>query len=308
MFLMGLLFILLALAAFAQEQETPVFRSDVTMVRVDAQVVDGKRLVAGLGREDFEVFDEGQRQEVAYFGRESEPLDVLLLLDVSGSMRRYVEEMAQVAREALRQLHAADRVAVMLFSRRSKVSEEFTADFAEVAREMSAAVREQGLGAGTAINEALLAAAAYAGRQPARPGRRAILILTDNLGLNYQTPNEQVVRALYEADCVLNAIVARGGERPKPPRPGEYVNPDFTPSDVFRLAEETGGEAVKAERAGAAFQEMMERLRTRYSIHYRAPEAPAGSFRRIRVALSEAARKRLPRAEVRARAGYYASR
>ena len=117
-----------------------------------------------------------------------------------------------------------------------------------------------------------------------------------------------MIRALYDADCVLNAIVAKGGERPKPPKPGEYVNPDFTPSDVFRIAEETGGEAVKVERAGTAFREMIERLRTRYSLHYRAPEAEAGTFRRIRVALSEQARKRLPKAEVRARAGYNASR
>lgn len=300
-----LLILLLGAAAFAQE--TPVFRADVAMVRVDAQVIEGKRLLGGLKEKDFQVFDEGQPQPIVYYGRESDPLDVLLLLDVSGSMRRYLRQMANVARDALRQLKPDDRVAVMLFSRRAEVHEEFTTDLEKIVAEMSEAVREKGLGSGTAINAAILSAADYIGRQPRGKGRRAILILTDNMGLNYQTPDEQVLRALYEADCVFNAIVAGRGERPEPVRPGQYLNPDFTPPDVFRLAEETGGEAVKAERADTSFRQLMESLRTRYSIHYRAPEAQPGAFRRIRVDLSPEARRRHPRAQIRARHGYYAA-
>jgi hypothetical protein len=104
---------------------------------------------------------------------------------------------------------------------------------------------------------------------------------------------------------VLNAIVVGKGDRPKPPKPGEYVNPDFTPADVFHIADETGGEAVRSQRADTSFREMMESIRTRYSIQYRAPEsAVAGTFRKIRVELSPEARKRYPHAWVRARSGY----
>jgi Ca-activated chloride channel family protein len=306
MFLMGMIFILLlAWAAFAQQpQETPVFRADVTMVRVDAQVLEGKHLLGGLTKEDFLVFDEGQPQKIVYFGRESEPVDLVLLLDVSGSIRRYVRQMASAARDALRQLKADDRVAIMLFSRRSAVREEFTTNLAEIEKELREAVREKGLGSGTRINASIISAARYVHRQQRGSGRRAILVLTDSIGLNYQVPDEKVLRALYEADSVLNAMVVGRGEQPKPPKPGIELNPDFTPSDVFHLAEETGGEAVKARRADTSFREMMERLRTRYSIHYRAPGT--GSFRRIRVELSPEARRRHPRAVVRARSGYYA--
>jgi len=282
-----------------------VFRGGVAMVRVDAQVVDGHRVLGNLTQEDFAVYDEGRPQKTEYFGRESDRVDLLLLLDVSGSMHRYLEQMAAVAREALEQLREGDRVSVMLFARRTQVREPFTEDFKEIAREIGEAVHESGLGSGTAINAAVTDAASYAGSQPPR-GRRAVLILTDNLGLNYQLPDEVVVRALSEADCVLNAMVAGKGERPKPPRPGQRLNPDFTPSDVFRLAEETGGEAVKADRVDTTFRQTVERLRTRYSMHYRAPESPAGAFHRIRVELAPEARRRYPRALIRTRSGYYA--
>jgi hypothetical protein len=72
------------------------------------------------------------------------------------------------------------------------------------------------------------------------------------------------------------------------------------------LAEESGGEAVAVERADAAFPEMMRAIRQRYSLAYRLPDAAkAGTFRKLRVELSAAARKRYPKVLVRARAGYY---
>ena len=97
-------------------------------------------------------------------------------------------------------------VAVMLFSRRTAVREELTGDFGAVEREIRQAVRGQSLGSGTVINGSIIDAAHYLGRQPVR-GRRAILILTDNQSLNYQVPDEDAIKALWEADSVLNAIV-----------------------------------------------------------------------------------------------------
>ena len=98
----------------------------MTLVKVDVQVTarDGKT-ISDLTQQDFTVFDENQPQPVAYFGRESEPLDLLLLLDVSGSMRRSLEDLAAGTRAALAQLHPGDRVALMLFSRRTNVVQPF---------------------------------------------------------------------------------------------------------------------------------------------------------------------------------------
>ena len=295
----------------AATEETPVFRTGVTQVRVDVQVTDRDgNVITGLTRDDFAVFDENVPQPVAYFGQDRDPLSLLLLLDVSGSMRRYLDQMASTAEKALRYLRVGDRVGVMLFSRRTEVTQPFTGDLVQVAEKIRDSSNEHDLGAGTAINESILDGVSYLARYKEsefgnRQDRRAVLILTDNLSLNYQTPDSKVTGELLREDTVLNAIVVGKAERPGTPRPGVYQNPDFTPADVFKLAEQTGGEAVKVNRADQTFPEMMERIRTRYTLAYNAPEAKSGTFRQIRVELTPAARQRYSGAVVRARSGYY---
>ena len=265
----------------------------------------GGTTLAGLTQQDFEVYDENAPQTVLYFEHESDPLDLLLLLDVSGSMHRSLAELAAAARAALRPLGSGDRVAVMLFARSSEVRRRFTSDFAAVEHEIRSAIDTQDLGSGTAINAAVMSAASYF-RDETSTARRAVLIVTDNLSLNYRIPNEQVLRELYAADATLNAILIGKQRRPDPPKPGTYVNPDFTPADVFKLAEQTGGEAVESRQAGDSFQLMIERIRSRYRLQYEAPPAESGQLRHIRVQLALAARSRYPTAVIRARAGYYA--
>jgi VWFA-related protein len=310
-----LLILLPGLAATAQEQgEAPVFRAETAWVRVDVQVWEKQRVVEGLTKDDFVVYDEDQPQPVAYFGHDTEPVDVLLLLDVSGSMRRHIEDMARHAREAFKYLNPGDRAGIMLFSRGAEISEALTDEFGRVESSLREAVRRQDLGSGTRIIRAIVSAAEYLReqRRPAaegtagpRPGRRAVLIVTDNLSMDYQMPDEQAIRGLLDADTVLNAIVVGRAERPEPPKPGTYVNPDFTSADVFRIAEETGGVALTSRQAGESFRSMMESIRARYSLQYHVPEnAAKGSFRRIRVELSREAQKRHRRATVLARSGY----
>ena len=300
--------LLCAATAIAQQpapQEEAVFRSGVALVRVDAQVVQGRRVVDNLTKEDFQITDESRSQAIEYFGREAEPLWVVLLLDVSGSMHKRLDEMAAVGRQAMRTLGPQDRVSVMFFGRRTFVAQDFTSTPEEAAAVIGQGRRNKDVGAGTNINPSVIDAARLIREKAANhPGRRAIVILTDNEGLNYQANDEQTLAALYDADTVLNAIVTPSAKPPDPVKHGAYSNPDFTPSDVFKLARETGGEVLKAERSGEAFQEMMMRIRLRYSLHYRAPEGQAGSLRHLRVELSPSAQKRFGKAEVRARTGY----
>jgi len=99
-------------------QEMPIFRAGVTLVRVDVQVTATEKPISNLSRDDFVLLDEGEPQRIAYFGRETEPLWVLLLLDVSGSMGRFLRQIATVSQRALSGLNPGDHVGVMLFSRR----------------------------------------------------------------------------------------------------------------------------------------------------------------------------------------------
>jgi Ca-activated chloride channel family protein len=300
-------FILSTMLLPARAQET-VFRGGVALVKVDAEVTDrAGRVISGLTAADFEVTDDGSPQKIAWFGHDAEPLDLVLLLDVSGSMHRWLAELAGTAHGALGGLHAGDRVAVMLFAREAAVRQDLTANLSEVQSEIRDAVQDRSFGSGTAINAAIVKAARYVAGQPPNR-RRAVLIVTDNLSLNYKVTDADVVRALYDADTVLNAILIGRQKRPDPVKPGQYTNPDFTPSDVFRLAEETGGEAMESRQVAKSFEQMIERIRARYTMQYPAPPTSPGALHRIGVRLTPEAARRYPQAVIRARTGYYAPR
>lgn len=306
LFISSILILLTPASIRAQERdEIPLFKAGASDVRLDVQVLDGKQPLRGLTQNDFLVTDDGQAQRIAYFGHDAEPLNLILLLDISGSMEKYIEQISQTARDAMKFLQPGDSVAIMVFGKTSAVHQDFADNLAESARQISKAVEGHDVGAGTLVNSAVVDAAHYmASRAPAN-GRRAILILTDNLSLSYQLTDGQVIRELNKADTVLNAIVVGRAIRPRPLDPGKYTNPDFTPSDVFHLAEATGGEWVKASQAGASFAEMIERIRLRYTLAYPEPSGTPGTFRHVQVALTNSTRQRYPSAELHVREGYY---
>ena len=301
-----LLIVLLACipTAFPQEQETAIFRAGASDVRVVVQVTENGKLVTDLNKEDFIVKDEGVAQNIVYFSREKEPLTLLLVLDISGSMRKHIDQMSETARDALRFLSPGDRVGIMTFGVRSNLHFDYSDNHAEVARQLRTATEDQEIvGYGTAINPAVIEGSKSLNND-ASPGRRSILIVTDNLGLNYQADDRLTIGYLLRADATLNAIVVGRGIRPGTEKSGD--NPDFTPADVFKLAEATGGEAVKAERASASFPEMIARIRERYTLAYPAPPGgKPGAFRAISVSLTPAAQKLHPNSVLRSRSGYY---
>ena len=131
MLLIALSVCLPAPVALNAQSEIPTFSSGVSNVRVDVQVTQDGELVTDLTKTDFAVFDEGRQQPLVYFGREAEPLSLVLLLDISGSTREYLEQIASVARQSLRFLRVRDRVAIMLFARESRVALEWTDDMGE---------------------------------------------------------------------------------------------------------------------------------------------------------------------------------
>lgn len=289
----------------APKEKTPTesftFKSGVSNVRVDVQALDGYRLIKDLNKEDFVVSDLGQPQPILYFDRGDEPISVLLLLDISGSMEKYIQQVAGVAQQALKFLKPRDRIGVMIFARSTKVTLPFTSEFAGVEDAIRNSVKDETVGSATEMNVAIEAGAKYLD-ESGETGRRAILILTDSKGLSYRLNDRQVIYRLYEADTVLNALVVGRAERPAPPREG--ANPDYTAFDVFHIAEETGGEWVKADRANLEFPQLMERIRMRYGLQYKAPEGRSGQFRRLNVELTPAAKARYPNAELKFRKGY----
>ncbi len=224
-------------------------------VRVDVQVTEGNNLVKDLTKGDFALADEGQPQSIVSFAHGDEPLNLILLLDVSGSMQKYIDQISAEARDALDHLRPGDRVALMVFAKNTAVAQGFSDNLAETARNIGGAVKKWDVGSSTMINAAVMDAAHYMDKHAGPSGRRAILILTDNLSTSYRLTDGQVIRELNKADTVMNAIITGRAIRPRPLDTAKVSNPDLTPANVYDLAEKTGGEWVKAENAGDSFKE-----------------------------------------------------
>jgi hypothetical protein len=92
-------------------QEAGQFESGISLVHIDAEVQSAEgRPISGLQRGDFRIFDEGQEQPVSVISSSEEPLDMLLLIDTSRSMRPKVKEVAAAGQAALRESRPSDRL------------------------------------------------------------------------------------------------------------------------------------------------------------------------------------------------------
>lgn len=294
-----------ALVAVAQEQ--PAFRSDVSLVHVDAEVTDGSRTLDGFHREDFVVKDNGTAQPILYFSQDEEPLDLILLFDVSGSMRSSVQEVALSAHIALAELRPGDRVAVMVFSGHSSLALPFSEHLDVVEDAVNDVVLGK-FGGATHLLAAVDDAAKYFLSQPAAHRRRAVLMLTDNYGQRSRRVST-VVHNLWEADASLSGLIIRSGADVAINTSAMVMNPAMAlllHEGMSGVADQTGGDTLKADDPGGAFREMMQRIRRRYSLYYAMPQAKPGQARQVKVELTAEARSRAPNARVRARKGYLA--
>ena len=272
--------------------QDPIFRSEVSLVRVDAQVTEGLASIAGLHAEDFVVKDNDQAQVLRYVSRDEEALDLMLLFDISGSMRPSIRRVAAEGRVAMRELRAGDRVAVADFNTDAFLLAGFTDDLKQAAANVDRVV-DLPFGGGTHILSSIKDAADYFRKNGDPHRRRAILIITDNEGQS-SMGERGVVNQLWEADVVLCGLIVKTADS----------SFHMAQEDMLGAAVKTGGEVVNADDPGQAFREMLRRMRQRYSLYYAMPAGKAGSSRRVSVELSPAAKEQHPAAQVLARKGY----
>jgi VWFA-related protein len=194
--------------AWAGDDDPVVFRSDVSLVRIDVRVRDRENHPANdLKRDDFLLLDNGQRQQIRQFTSEQMPLDVLFLIDVSRSMRPHVETLVKAARKALDTLRADDRVGIMVFDVDTRLRLSLTADPSKHEDDFKGVLKHEKFGDGTRITSSLINAARYMQDEGRREARRAIVILTDDITEDGRD-EERVEKALNEADTVLSALIA----------------------------------------------------------------------------------------------------
>jgi VWFA-related protein len=290
--------LLVLLAAPAVRSQDPVFRTEIALVKVDAEVAGKSGVIEGLHREDFVILDNGQPQSLRYFSQEEEPLDIVLLFDISESMGPSIQKVASSARLAMSELHPGDRVAVMSFNTGVWMEAPFSADLDSLAARLVQRIRGTRFAGGTYILSAVDQAAKYLRAQPAAHRRRAVLIFTDDQGYGSTSPKTPT-RDLWDADAVLCGLIIDPDHGMK-----SFALSVSGDDYVEKVAEQTGGDVVRADPPGPAFRDMLMRMRKRYTLYYPMPSGKAGQTRRVTVELSPAARQRYPDATVLARKGY----
>ena len=288
---------LLILLPTVSPAQDPVFRTGISLVRIDAQVSAGTGLIEGLGKDDFVVRDNGQTLPIRYISQDEDPLDLMLLFDVSGSMLPAMRRLAVSAHTALSELHKGDRVAVADFNTSARLLAPFNDNLEEVTQRVGDIV-DVPFGGGTFILKAVENAAQYFARNADQHRRHGILIFTDNDG-QCSAREKTVVDRLWQSDILLCGLIV-----PTAPMFRSSFPTLGSCESMNGAAEKTGGETVNADDPGHTFRDMIRRMRKRYSLFYDMPAAKKGSERKVVVELSEAAKTRYPNGVVLARKGY----
>ena len=260
------------------------FRSSASLVAINVTVTNGPKLVTGLSREAFVVYEDGTPQQVQFFESSTVPLDLILLLDTSSSMQPRMPTVHKAAKDFMRVLRPGDRGAVVAFNEHVQVMQDLTSDPAAIA----AAIAATSARGSTALHNALYVSLTEFGRRALTAGdirRQAIAVLSDG---------EDTVSAMGFEDVV--ALARRMGV-------SVYtisVQPAEAESATSRLesraavalqdlARETGARAffpTGIEELKSVYGAIAAELAAQYSIGYLpADDRVDGRFRRIQVSI-----------------------
>lgn len=286
-------------APLATPAQQPI-RVDVNLVLVEVTVRDPRgQVVNGLKPEDFQIYEDGVEQQVLHFSQDQIPLAVALVVDLSSSIEPFLRPLRYATLTALKALKAEDAVALFTFTERVTRRLALTRDKTAVSEQ----IEQFTAGGGTNISGALLEAAEYL-KQEASSARRVIVLVSDNVHTTLAAPSQdRVVTAALEADATVYNLKVPGNNRGL----GLAAAALATRINVNRLAEATGGEVFDVEKTGSlylAFERLIERLKTRYTLgYYPKNTSHDGGFRKIEVRLRNRNRSQL---SVLAKRGYYA--
>lgn len=300
---------LAATRAAAQEKNVSdeIITINSDLVVVDAEVVDKKthKPIGNLKREDFALYDDGVKQDITYFSQDKLPLSIVLLLDLSNSVKPIIEQISNGALDALQRLKPEDEVALMAFGSTAELVQDFTRDRQLMSEKIANVGTASDVGAGTELNEAVYKAARQMPRASNPASRRVIIVVTDNIAFSGKgAEGRKTFTELFETGSVVSGLIVRGGF-------GKTAN--ILSLGRFRAlnpyAERTGGEIMNADKkeVEAKLGELIDHLRTRYSFGYRPSGATVpGVFHHLELKLlAPAAVAQKDKSTVRIKEGYY---
>jgi Ca-activated chloride channel homolog len=295
--------VLCALGA-AGVQQPPVFRTGSEAVRVFVTVTDHDgRLVPDLTRDNFEIRDEGKPQPITQFDNRPQPIRLVVMLDVSGSMAGNLPLLREAAAQLFARLRPDDVARVGAFGHEVTISPEFTHDAAALQAAMPETIAPD---APTPLWRAVDQAMETFRTDDDR--RKVILVLSDGKDsgpLNFrQRPLSQadVIDRGRRDDVMVYGIGMRSrSARSAPPGIGPgglqaALLADMPDPGLARVAEETGGGYIEiryGQDLAAAFTRVADELHTQYLLAF-APPKRDGKVHEINVRVNQGGLK--PRA------------
>ena len=306
-----------AVDAAAREPTLPTIRVDVDVVNVLCTVKDRKeKLVNTLAKEDFKIFEDGQRQQIRYFSRETNlPLTVGLLVDTSVSQWRLVPAEQEAGEVFFRRVIGSKDLAFLIsFDTHVDLLQDLTGSHVLLRRALErlrvnsptpAPVPTSGgpfpnlRAGGTHLYDAVFLAARE--KLAREVGRKAIVVISDGEDQGSKVKRREAIEAAQKADVVLYGILFLD-----PRFYSRYSRGGYSGDRALRkMSEQTGGRMIRVERSRnlpEAFKEISRELRSQYSLGYTSSNSRRdGKFRKLRI------KTRSKDLRVQARKGYYAT-
>ena len=272
---------------------------NVNMVVVGITVTDPyDRIVTGLEKSNFQVYDEKVPQEIVTFSTEDAPISVGMIFDSSGSMSDKIENSKEAALQFFKTSNPEDEFMLIDFNERPDLISNFTSKF-EKLQDRLLFIKSGGR---TALLDAI-----YMGlnqMKQARSSRKALLVISDGGDNHSRYTENEIKRAVKESDAQIYAVAVLEPLASRGRTPEEASGPSL----LADLAEVSGGRMFSVESASELpdiAEKISIELRNEYLIGYKPSNLVRdGRWRRIKVKLDPP--RGLPALQVYARTGYYA--
>jgi VWFA-related protein len=284
------------------------FRVNSQLVHLNVRVTgDRNEPVGGLNQADFEIFEDGHPQPIAYFQPQTAPINLLLLLDLSGSTKTKMKVIRRAAIRFVQSLSPDDRVAVAAFTSDFMIISPFTTDRKLLQKRIDDIDNE---GGGTAFYDAMWYALEE--MEDIQGTRKAMVVMSDGVDNvlqsgRYTTEHEfeELLKLVGTTDVTLFHIyLDTEYEQVVKERNISSRAYRVAREQIGRLAEKSGGpmfQADKVEDLEEVYALVAGELRMMYSLGYYAPptKGHGREWRRVEVRLKDSGRK------VHTRPGYY---
>lgn len=310
----ALLFILVLLARLGWSQSagssaegvTPTIRVDSQFVLLDALVEEKKtgNTVNNLTAKDFQLSEDGVQQTISYFSHDQLPLSVVFLFDMTETVHAALKPLAQAALEILRHLKPEDEVAVMIFSSRAELLQDFTTNRSLAADAIKTASWMEDV-EGTFLDEDMYEAVEQVQKTRVADSRRVLVWLTDGTA-NYQSAfnrgiigqhspahlhtQQDAMTALVQSGAVVSALIERTAETNKAILEGSLSGLGGTRiGDIDQYAASTGGPVLYTgtQQAADRLALLLDEIRARYTLGYRPLRLePPGKFCKLHLQFS----------------------